>query len=146
MPHMSPRIKAKKGRLNVLGGLTAPLVTIKSPSTGTVAIAGPSSGSPLTHTFSGVATAIDDVLGDISSSVTWTSSLDGALGTGASVSLALTVGTHVITASATDGVRVGTDTITVKVKAPAVGSPPVGSPLVGSPLVGSPVGSPAGSP
>lgn len=58
-------------------------------------------------------TATDDT-GDISASIAWSSDLDGALGTGATLAATLTAGTHVITATATDGTLVGTDTVTVE--------------------------------
>ena len=50
--------------------------------------------------FYGSATDTED--GTISSRLTWTSSIDGALGTGASFNKVLSAGTHVITASVTD--------------------------------------------
>src|SRR5439155_71923 len=54
-----------------------------------------------TVAFSGVATDVED--GDVSAALQWTSSLDGALGTGPRVSSSsLRIGTHTITASATD--------------------------------------------
>jgi hypothetical protein len=52
-------------------------------------------------TFSGSASDTQD--GDLSASISWSSSLDGNLGSGASLSLStLTVGTHTITASVSD--------------------------------------------
>lgn len=74
---------------------TPPSVTISSPSTGSTFTAGAS------VTFSGGATDAED--GNISGSVVWTSSINGQIGTGASFSTStLSVGTHTITASATD--------------------------------------------
>ena len=57
-----------------------------------------SSGS--VETFTGGAT--DPESGDITGSLKWTSSIDGDLGAGQSVSRILSVGTHTITASVTD--------------------------------------------
>jgi len=48
------------------------------------------------------ATANDAEDGDLSSSVLWTSSIDGALGSGNIINSVLTLGSHQITASATD--------------------------------------------
>lgn len=52
------------------------------------------------------ATAADPEDGDVSANIKWTSSIDGALGAGASLSTALSPGNHVITAVALD--KVGT--------------------------------------
>lgn len=43
-----------------------------------------------------------DSTGDIGASIAWTSSLDGSLGTGSSITTSLSVGTHTITASVTN--------------------------------------------
>ena len=116
---MSPRMKAKKGRFGLLG--LPPLVTITSPVNGYTVAA--SAGSPLSSADVDVtATATDDFGSplDISSTIVWTSSIDGAVGSGGSPDrLRLSVGTHVITASASDQVgspaRTGSDSITVTV-------------------------------
>ena len=110
---MSPRIKAKKGRFGSAG--LAPVVTIGDHTVNTG-----SAGSPVVpvYTLDIAGVAIDDLGGNISASIIWTSSIDGSLGTGASLSGAsLSAGTHVITASATDGSpgKTGTDTITIVV-------------------------------
>jgi len=106
MPGMSPRIKAKKGRFGP-GGLV-PTVSITSPATGFAA-------TTLVG-FSATGEAHDDLLGDISSTIAWTSDLDGAVGTGAAPTITLTtLGTHVLTASVTDGTTVVTDSINVVV-------------------------------
>lgn len=65
------------------------------------------------------ATATDDVDGDLTASISWSSNLDGSLGTGGTVNTsALSVGTHIITASATDSqTQTGTDTVTIIVLA-----------------------------
>jgi hypothetical protein len=72
-----------------------PVVVIASPQNGlTVKAATPIS-------FAGSATDLED--GDLSASLVWTSSKEGVLGTGASLTRALrTKGTHVITASVAD--------------------------------------------
>lgn len=54
--------------------------------------------------------------GDISSTIIWSSSLGGALGTGASISPSLSIGNHTITASVTDGLNTTvTETLTLTV-------------------------------
>ncbi len=107
---MSPRLKAKRGRFGS-GGL-APVVSI-----GDAVVVG--AGSPATYTMDISGTAIDDQGGDISASIVWTSDLDGALGTGASLSgVSVSAGTHVITAEASDTgspVNTGSTTKTVVV-------------------------------
>ena len=91
---------------------TFPVVTITSPSTGA------SQASPVS--FTGTATDTED--GTISSSIVWSSSVDGSLGTGASISAPLSSGAHVITATITDaGGAVDTDTINLTVTAPPAG-------------------------
>ncbi len=84
-----------------------PAVTITAPSDGSTYTEGDS------VTFIGDANDIED--GDLSASIEWSSSIDGALGTGASITTSnLSVGTHTITASVTDaGSLSSTDTITV---------------------------------
>ena len=112
MPGMSARIKAKKGRFGVDG--LAPTISILEPANGANIVA---EGSPVatgTATFRG--TAFDDLNGDVSSSIVWTSDQDGALGTGKTVVVTtLSVNTHVITATITQGSDVVTDTITITV-------------------------------
>ncbi|UCE87084.1 MAG: hypothetical protein JSU66_04950 [Deltaproteobacteria bacterium] len=93
---------------------TPPLVTITSPPDGASVMAD-------SVTLSG--TAIDAEDGDLSASLTWSSSKDGLLGTGASLTAAnLSFGSHAIEASVTDnkGATV-TRTIFVKVKNPKSG-------------------------
>ncbi|MCB1055456.1 MAG: endonuclease [Acidobacteria bacterium] len=92
---------------------TAPVVTISSPADGATFTAG------AVITFIGSASDAED--GDLSTSVVWASSLDGALGVGSSVAAALSTGTHLVTASVTDGGGLGgSDAITVVVE-PVVG-------------------------
>ena len=77
------------------GGNTAPTVSITAPANGS------SFTSGTAVTFSGTASDAQD--GSLSSSLVWTSSLSGIIGSGASFSTsALAVGTHTITASVTD--------------------------------------------
>src|SRR5207249_3614202 len=74
---------------------TAPDVTIAAPADGTTVFVGTSVA------FSAAATDAED--GDLSSVVGWTSSRDGALGTGRTVVVpGLSLGTHTLTASVTD--------------------------------------------
>src|SRR5207253_2371597 len=72
-------------------------------------------------TFTGSATDIED--GTLTSRIVWTSSRNGALGTGATIAVStLSTGIHTITAAATDNAnKTGRATITVPVNA----TPPV---------------------
>ncbi len=97
----------------VLGG-SPPTVAITAPANGLVVF---TSALPLTFT----ATATDPEDGPLSSQLAWSSDLDGTLGTGASISRTLSVGTHRIRAAATDlDGLVGEAAITVRVRAPNV--------------------------
>lgn len=91
------------------GGNTAPAVTITAPTNGA------SFASGTAVTFSGTASDTQD--GNLSSSLAWTSSLDGTIGSGASFSTsALSAGTHTITAAVTDsGGLAGSASITLTV-------------------------------
>ncbi len=86
-----------------------PVVTITAPADGSSSEIGDS------VTFTG--TAIDPEDGDISASLSWSSSIDGTIGSGASFSTtALSLGSHTITASATDSNSLqGSDVITISV-------------------------------
>lgn len=76
-------------------GNTPPVLAINSPATDTTYVQGTSIN------FAG--TAADTQDGDISTSIVWTSNVDGTLGTGASLSISsLSLGTHRITALVTD--------------------------------------------
>lgn len=112
MPGMSPRIKAKKGRFGADGLVHT--VRITAPANGANIAA---AGSPValgTATFTG--TAFDDLNGDISSTIVWTSTAGGTFGTGKSITVSdLAVATHTITATVTVGSDVVTDTITITV-------------------------------
>jgi hypothetical protein len=95
----------------------APLVIVATPTTGRNFAVGE------TIVFSG--TAWDSLDGALTSSIQWTSSRDGALGTGGTISRStLSTGTHTITARATDsGGLVGSASVTIDVQslsAPAV--------------------------
>src|SRR5439155_1350695 len=87
----------------------APAVSIAAPTSGTSLI----TGKPVLL----AATATDAEDGDLTTAVRWASSRDGALGTGGALVLAsLSVGSHTITASATDrdgGITTATVTINV---------------------------------
>jgi len=85
-----------------------PAVVITAPGTGATFPSGSAT------TFTGTAT--DAESGNCSASLTWTSSLDGQIGTGPTFSKALSVGNHIISASVTDsGGKIGTATITITV-------------------------------
>lgn len=87
---------------------TAPTVSIDSPSNGTSV----SDGTPIN--FSGSASDAED--GNLSGAISWSSNLDGGLGSGASVNATLSVGTHTITASVSDsGGASDSDSISVTV-------------------------------
>ena len=90
-----------------------PTVVITTPATGSTV-----SSSSVT-TFTGAAT--DPETGDCTAYLTWTSSLDGQIGTGGSCSKTLSVGNHTITASVTDtSGKTGTASISISV----VSAPP----------------------
>ena len=95
----------------------APTVTITAPATGSEFDAGVSVNFQ--------ANAADQEDGDLTGSIQWSSSLDGALGNGGSISVdSLSVGTHTITASATDSDdSEGSDSISVTIN----NLPPVAS-------------------
>ena len=83
----------------------------------TVSITGPADGSSFSDAdvvdFTGSATDTED--GDLTESLTWTSSLDGPIGNGGSFNTTtLSVGTHIVTAEVTDsGANTGSDAIMV---------------------------------
>jgi hypothetical protein len=73
---------------------TAPTVTITAPASGTSV----AQGTALTF----IGSASDTQNGTLTSSLVWTSNLDGQIGTGGSFSRTLTAGTHTITAQVVD--------------------------------------------
>ncbi len=89
-----------------------PQVTISNPANNANFVV----GTPVT--FSGTALDFED--GALSQSLSWNSSRDGALGSGGSVTAnSLTLGAHVITASATDSDNAtGTAVMTINVNEP----------------------------
>lgn len=105
-----------KGQLGGGNGNTAPTVSISAPTNGA------SYPSGTSVSFTGSATDVQD--GSLSGSIAWTSSLDGAIGTGAAVAKVLTVGTHTITAKATDsGSLIGQATISVTITGTSTTTP-----------------------
>ncbi|MDX1999086.1 MAG: pre-peptidase C-terminal domain-containing protein [Thermoanaerobaculia bacterium] len=94
-------------------GNTTPSVTISAPTNGASFTTGTS------VTFTGTATDVED--GTLTAGLTWTSSINGTIGTGGSFSTStLSVGTHTITASATDtGGATGSASISITVNATA---------------------------
>ena len=93
----------------------APTVAITAPADGSSADEGTS------VSFAGTASDTED--GNISANLSWSSSIDGSIGSGASFSTsALSAGTHTITASVTDsGGASGSDSITLTIN--TVGTP-----------------------
>ncbi len=98
-----------------------PIVTINSPANNA------SFASGTSIDFEGSASDTED--GDLTSSLVWTSNRDGQIGTGGSFSTStLTVGTHIMTAKATDsGGLTGSDDITIQVTEPPTNEPPQAS-------------------
>lgn len=90
---------------------TAPNLTITAPATGG------SFPQGTAITLSG--TAVDTQDGTISNLIAWSSSRDGALGTGASRSVTLTAGAHTLTATVTDtGGLTSTKTVAITITSP----------------------------
>jgi len=91
--------------------VSTPAVNITSPLDGASFVVGES------VTFTGTANDLED--GDLSTVLSWSSDINGPIGTGASFSTsALAEGTHIITASATDGSNTGSKSITIHVNPP----------------------------
>ena len=106
------------------GSSTAPLLHVEyfGDAPPTASISAPADGSVFTEgttvQFSGSASDAED--GDLTASLSWSSDLDGALGTGGAASATLTVGTHTITAAVVDSDGLGgSDAITVTITPPA---------------------------
>ncbi|MFQ5860631.1 MAG: S8 family serine peptidase [Dehalococcoidia bacterium] len=96
----------------------APVVSITSPADGSTFQSG------ATILFEGTASDTED--GDLSASIAWNSSIDGSLGTGASVTAVLSDGNHTITASVTDsGGKTGSASVSI-----TVGNPPATGTIV----------------
>ena len=90
----------------------SPTVSITNPADSS------SDDSGATILFEGTASDTED--GDLTSSLAWTSSIDGSIGTGASFSTTLNDGDHTITAKVTDsGGKTSSKSITI-----TVGTPP----------------------
>jgi hypothetical protein len=105
----------KQISVTVVSGNTAPSVTISSPASGT------SYASGTAVSFSGSASDTQD--GSITANLAWTSSIDGAIGTGGAFTKVLTAGSHTIKAAVTDnGGLVTVKQVTVTVNAPANGT------------------------
>ncbi|MEP4079556.1 sulfatase-like hydrolase/transferase [Haloferula sp.] len=95
--------------VTVTAGNSPPIVKIHTPANRTTAASG------VALNFTG--RADDAIDGDLTGSMSWSSNIDGSLGTGASIIVSsLSLGEHTITASATDsGSLVGSETITVNI-------------------------------
>ncbi|MGI0057090.1 MAG: hypothetical protein ACREAK_06915, partial [Nitrosarchaeum sp.] len=95
----------------------SPTVSILMPLEGVNVIDGTS------ITFSGTAADVED--GDLTASLSWSSNLDGLIGSGESFTIStLSLGTHTITASVTDSVsNIGSHSHTIMVN--SLGSPSV---------------------
>ncbi|MDC1404142.1 sulfatase-like hydrolase/transferase [Akkermansiaceae bacterium] len=93
-------------------GNTAPTINISTPTNGATFTPGAS------VTFTGTASDPED--GDLSASLSWSSSIDSSVGSGPTFNTsALTLGAHTITASATDsGSLTGTSTVTLNIATP----------------------------
>jgi subtilisin family serine protease len=103
-------------------------------NTPVVAIATPTSNSifPVGSVVSFSASANDVEDGALTALLSWTSSIDGVIGTGAAFSRTLTAGTHIVSASVTDsGSRTGAASVTINIQAP----PPANDPCSGSILL-----------
>jgi hypothetical protein len=96
----------------------APAITIHSPSSGSIF------DNDATTNFTG--SAYDSEDGDLSYIMTWSSNIDGALGSGDNVSASLSSGNHMITAAVTDSEGlVQTQQISVTVNLPNNTAPTV---------------------
>ncbi|HXT41841.1 MAG TPA: S8 family serine peptidase [Candidatus Angelobacter sp.] len=89
----------------------SPVVVINAP------VSGSSFAYNSTITFTGSANDAED--GNLGSALTWTSSINGLIGTGASFSRVLSPGTHTITASVTDsGGKTASSAVSITVLSP----------------------------
>ena len=98
---------------------TAPTINITSPTGGS------SFNQGDLVSFNGNASDVED--GNLSASLSWSSSLDGPIGNGAVFSTtALSIGSHVITASATDsGAMTGSAAVSLTVNQAPTNQPPI---------------------
>lgn len=105
---------------NNLGQKSITIIIEANNEPPTVEITAPAEGASFRQTevvtFS--ATASDPEQGDLSSLVQWISSLNGTLGTGATITTTtLSVGTHVITATVVDNLgQRASDTVTIQIR------------------------------
>lgn len=116
-PGLALELMLDLGWQPLVPGNQIPDVVIASPADGAVF----DEGQNITFT----ASAFDAEDGDLSSGISWQSSLDGVLGVGASVnSDQLSVGSHVITASVSDSASAsGSDLVSLTIEAVAVSVP-----------------------
>ena len=123
------------GYSNVAWGQTQSGSTNNAP---TISIGSPSNNSSYASgtLISFSASALDTEDGNITSSLRWTSNIDGQIGTGGSFSRTLSSGTHIITLSVTDsGGLSGSTQLSVTVAATTTTTPPPpSSPLTGPTL------------
>lgn len=111
----------------LLTGSASITLTVQSASNAApvLGITAPTDASSYTEgdsvTFTASATDSED--GNLSSAIQWSSSLDGSLGTGASITIStLSIGVHTITASVTDsGAASASDSISLTVSAASGG-------------------------
>ncbi|MEE9426039.1 MAG: putative Ig domain-containing protein [Methylococcales bacterium] len=106
-----------------VAGNQPPTASITSPTNGLSSTLGDN------ITFNGSASDVED--GNVSASLSWTSNLDGAIGSGASFSITtLSEGAHTITATATDSDGLtSSDTITINVLASGGGTTRLSIPI-----------------
>ena len=105
--------------VNAPGSNTAPSASITAPANGSTFTVGDNVA------FAGSANDAED--GDLTASLSWSSSVDGTIGSGGSFSTTgLSQGNHTITASVTDsGGLSGSDSISITVNPPANNAPTV---------------------
>jgi hypothetical protein len=101
------------------GGMGSDTITVNVDSIPVVTIDAPADGATFAAgaTVNLSATATDAEEGDLTAQISWSSSVDGALGNGGGLAVdTLSAGTHTITASVTDaGGQTGSDQITVTI-------------------------------
>lgn len=101
-----------KGTLGPPGANTPPTVSITAPANGSTV--------PTAVTLTGTASDTQD--GNLSASISWSSNVAGALGSGASRSVTLAPGSHTITATVTDSGGLSTST-SVSITVSSAGGP-----------------------